>query len=421
MQNYKYYIIVILIFLFIMMSPGSKTKYIQYEEEEFDEQTDQTNNEDEEVDEQPDQTNKEEDEDKLGEETYQKDTENSTNHFGDIIFLIVLIVLFVFIILFVYNQNRKANSYKIIPIDQNDDDKKLKDPYDNKGLKKKYFQKLQIDAYQTIKYTNEFAFRTQNDSFEWFTKKMEPESITNFFQPYLSYQITKKIGDRQIKIYHENIFKGVFVESNDNDDNKLKNFEEVLGISKDENQTVSNIYNFPETLEYLFFDPRATAYTYNPLNEITINEKYSFGLFAILLGGTGHYIALIQQHDGWWKHDDGKVTKINNIYLYEFNLPFRAYVYVKNLEGKLGTIAKNANLETPGNLGNTCYMYSMLKILLFLPDFQSKVKQYLTRKYQSLGKPMKVNDEDDYWFIYYLRLYELYFPKKNKYKKLTRK
>lgn len=291
--------------------------------------------------------------------------------------------------------------------------------YFDKNLKGKLelFKKLKIDAL----YSN---MDSTEDAFGWFQTKTTTDNFIQYFQRFFYYLIQREGTNIFLP---NNVFKFSFLDENNN----ISNYQDRL------TDTAIDNYIFPDTLEYLFFD--AAQHTLAQGNEgqtnvaqdyrieldaqriipITINQRNTYGLFAVLLGGDrtmySHYVALIHHHNGWHLHDDDRVVSIGNIEnLFSqkniLKLKPRAYVYVKDLERKLDNIGKGAKLKTPRNLGNTCYMYSMVKILLFLPDFRNKVVNYLNHDINTTTTDQLETNEENNWLRYYLQLYDLYFP-----------
>ena len=140
------------------------------------------------------------------------------------------------------------------------------------------------------------------------------------------------------------------------------------------------------------------------------NGTLNFGLFAVIYGGNrqggSHYFSLIQHHDAWYIHNDGQ------FYQYEGReIPFHCngyqasyMVYVKDLESKIQNVGRGYdNTGTPGNLGNSCYLFAIIKVLLLLPGFKTKLRNFINEN------ASRQNKDEFKWIKLYLQLYDLYF------------
>jgi hypothetical protein len=146
----------------------------------------------------------------------------------------------------------------------------------------------------------------------------------------------------------------------------------------------------------------------------TDNGTLRFGLFAVIYGGNNqgasHYFSLIRHHDDWYIHNDQLFSKYDDkpeIYFHCNGYPASWIVYVKDLGIKIKDVGLGYdNIGTPYNLGNSCYLFAIIKVLLLLPGFERKLRIFINED------PSRKNKDEFKWIKLYLQLYDLYFPPK---------
>ena len=243
------------------------------------------------------------------------------------------------------------------------------------------------------------------------------------------------------------------VASYDEASKKIVDYMNKYGITNEDKIRSRDIFNFPHEQEYLFVyaGVRNNFMTNGPKNknnkrkkrttnhignnnsennhitqmmnymkdnkirltlEINTNTgQLHFGLFAVIYGGNNqgasHYFSLIRHHDAWYIHNDGQ------FYQYEgHEIPFHCncyqasyMVYVKDLESKIQNVGRGYdNTGPPGNLGNSCYLFTIIKVLLLLPGFKTKLRNFINEN------ASRQNKDEFKWIKLYLQLYDLYFP-----------
>ena len=142
----------------------------------------------------------------------------------------------------------------------------------------------------------------------------------------------------------------------------------------------------------------------------TDNGTLRFGLFAVIYGGNNqgasHYFSLIRHHDDWYIHNDQLFSKYDKPEIYFHCDGYQAsyMVYVKDLESKIQNVGIGYdNTGTPGNLGNSCYLFAIIKVLLLLPGFKTKLRNFINEN------ASRQNKDEFKWIKLYLQLYDLYF------------
>ena len=143
----------------------------------------------------------------------------------------------------------------------------------------------------------------------------------------------------------------------------------------------------------------------------TNTGQLHFGLFAVIYGGNNqgasHYFSLITHYDAWYIHNDGQFYKYER---HEIPFHYDGYqasymVYVKDLKSKLENVGLGYdNIGTPYNLGNSCYLFAIIKVLLLLPGFETKLRNFINED------ASRKNKDEFKWIKLYLQLYDLYFP-----------
>ena len=220
------------------------------------------------------------------------------------------------------------------------------------------------------------------------------------------------------------------VASYDKASKKIVENMKKYGIKIEDKIRSRDIFNFPHEQEYLFVyagvrnnfmtnKNNDNTQMINHMPQIPIrrtleiqtdNDRLHFGLFAVIYGGNNqgasHYFSLIRHYDAYYIHNDQLFSEYDEpeIFFQCDGYPASWIVYVKDLE-KIENVGRGYdNTGTPGNLGNSCYLFAIIKVLLLLPGFETKLRNFIT------NHPSRQNKDEFKWIKLYLQLYDLYFP-----------